>query len=215
VTENESEKRGLLVIVSGPSGVGKTSVCFHLVRRGAEFLGDENTLVSGAGEVLSFPISVPVTTRTLRRVGLRPRLSVGQRLRLKLGDLVGFLSHGFLEKSLALQPEDHVTVAERARPAAVYILTRSPRPFAIEAVPAEQCARQLARINGFEQLRVGAYLDHYLVMNPDSALANAAARQDEALRALVADSHTFQVNLDGRDMAASLDALAAHVEGEA
>jgi len=202
--------KGRACVFAAFPGVGKTSACFHLARKGAELLGDENTLVDPEGGVWSFPLSIPVTTAMLRRHGLRPELSLGERVRLRVGDLVGLLSWGFLEKSLGLAARRCFSVAERAEPWRVYVLARSPRPFAIERLAADECARRLVLIQQFELTRVATYLSNYLVANPASALADPAGVLRRSVEPVVARAETYGVNLDEARLGGSFERLAAH-----
>lgn len=194
-------------------GVGKTSLSLFLLRAERSLVSDENTLIDQNGHVYSFPLSIPVTSYNLNFLPQKLKLNLKDSLRLKFGDMVHFLSRGFLEKSLSLQPEKYFPIQDRTELDQVFIIGKSPGDFSIHEISTEKGVQMLHAINDYEMSLVNKYLTTYSLGNSSSRLLNKDLCIMDNLRQFLRDKKIFYINFNQADLKKSFAQMNAWLEG--
>jgi hypothetical protein len=70
------ERDGRAMVLSGPSGAGKTQVAAHLMARGWRLLGDDVALIAGAGRVAPFGALLDIDVRAAAELPAALRTAV-------------------------------------------------------------------------------------------------------------------------------------------
>ena len=181
-------------------GVGKTSLSLYFLRADRRLLSDENTLIDQDGQVYSFPLSIPVTSYNLKFLHTNIKLSLKDTLRLKFGDMVHFLSRGFLEKSLPLQPGKYFSIPDKAALDKVFIIGKSPSDFSVREIGVEKGAHMLHAINDYELSLVNKYLTTYSLSNSSTRLLNKDLCIMDNLRHFLKGKKIYYVNFNQADL---------------
>ena len=191
-------------VFSALPGVGKSSLSFFLSKDEKGFFSDENVLIDSKGEVFSFPLSIPYTTAMSRHLNFKIDLSLKELCEVRFGDLLLFLSRGFLERSFSLHPERCFKIQDRAPLDKLFILTKSPEDFSSREIGPGEGAEKLLQINSYEMVIIMKYLYPYFLVNPKSRLLDRESKMLNNFKAVLTGKKIFGVNLNQADFKDSL-----------
>lgn len=200
-------------LLSGRSGVGKSTLAMQLVGRGARLLGDNWVIVNG-GSAWSFHLPVNVYDYNVAR-NIHERMPLLHRLDMRGKALLRNLSGGYLKKSTPivlreLLPE---VVAEEAPLKNLLTFSQGPE-FAIRPMPRATAVHRLAVNDMMDREAFYRYMQTYAAVYPESPVAAHWQRLEQNLdRALPPTAACHDVVVEKRitpDMVEAIQKLLAN-----
>lgn len=198
---------GQASLLSGRSGVGKSTLAMQLVGRGAALLGD-NWVGVHAGQAWSFHTPVNVHDYNVAR-NIYERMPLGHRLDMRGKAFLRRVSQGYLKKSTPIVLRDLFPeiVAEHAPLRHVLTFSQGPR-FAMRPLARPVAIQRLVVNDMMDREAYYRYMQAYAAVFPDGLVAAHWRRLGENLdRAFPATATFLDVVVERRITPAMVDAI--------
>jgi hypothetical protein len=204
--------RGRACLLSGRSGVGKSTLAMRMLDRGSTLLGD-NWIIVHEGQALSLHLPINIYTYNVAP-RLRDRLPAAHRFDMRWKKLVHDLSLGYLKKSTPVVLRELLPdlAAERAPLARIFLMSQGPR-FRLEPMSRPDALARLVANDMMDREAFYRYMRAYAVHNPAGPVANHWARLHDALdRAIAPETELFDLVVERRITPEVVDRVAAEME---
>jgi len=182
---------GRASLLSGRSGVGKSTLAMQMVGRGASLLGD-NWVGVNAGQAWSFHTPVSVHDYNVAP-NIYERMPAGHRFDMWGKAFLRRLSLGYLKKSTPIQLRHHFPeiIAEHAPLRHVLTFSQGPR-FAIRPLERATAIRRLVANDMMDREAYYRYMQAYAAVFPEGLVAAHWRRLGENLDRAFPAAATFQ-----------------------
>jgi len=191
-------RNGRAFLLSGRSGVGKSTLAMRLLDRGATLLGD-NWIIVNRGLARSFHLPINIYHYNVAPM-LRQRLPSRCRADMRWKRLVCAVSAGYLKKStpVVLREVLPELVAEEAPLHTVFLLSQGPR-FRVSQSSREDAIARLVANDMMDREAFYRYMQAYATVFPRGLVAGHWERLREALdKAMPADTRFLDIVVERR-----------------
>jgi len=161
-------------VFAGAPGAGKTAIILNLMDSSI-FLNDEFALLSSDGAIYSFPSPICVYNHNLKSVPVREKMTLTNKIELKIKHLVYLLSLNYIKLPLRVNPEKFFgKVGKDSYPIHCLVLLRrleTNKVSMIDRVDKERLVEQLSLINRDQFGYLFQLISAYSSVYPESEMA--------------------------------------------